>query len=110
MVVDYANGRRVDLSGYDVIQIYSYLDFRDDFLEFVTTRGLTALVELKRIEEAIVPPEEHPRNQVVALLPNPQTYTRYILEKDRLYNWNKHPTKQNCKYYKTERIISTTIS
>jgi hypothetical protein len=68
VIEDYANGRPVDLTPYDVHMCGSIIDdFRAEFLDYIEKHGLTSYLRREMIEEAIVPPKQ-PRNQVEELV------------------------------------------
>ena len=68
VVQDYANGKRVDLSEYDIKQIGSIVHtFKDEIETYVLEHGLASLISIDLLLEAIVAPGT-PQNKIVLLL------------------------------------------
>jgi hypothetical protein len=68
VMVDYANGRRVDLSCYELKLHSSPIDsFRREFLDYVREFGFSAYMRRGALLEEVVPPT-HPMNQIEELL------------------------------------------
>lgn len=67
-VLDYSNGRLVDLSAYDIYHHTSIVDsFRDEFVDYIAQHGLTSLMRRQPVFEALVP-RHCPPDQIGALV------------------------------------------